>query len=47
VTIHIAVLAVKRNIPCNNEDCEHHWYYENLNDENDFQRIRLCSQNNL
>src|SRR4051794_18149535 len=47
MTTHIAILAVKHNIPCNNEDCEHHWHYENLNSGNGFQRIRSCSQTNL
>ncbi|GBC07762.1 hypothetical protein RclHR1_07680016 [Rhizophagus clarus] len=47
VTIHTAISAIKQNILCNDNNCEHHWYYEDLSDENGFRRIHPCSQNNL
>ena len=47
MTIRTAISAVKRNILCNDNNCEHHWYYKDLSDGNGFQRIRPCSQNNL
>jgi len=40
----MAVLAIK---PCNDDNCEHHWYYEDLPNEKGFRRIRPCSQNNV
>ncbi|CAB4408490.1 unnamed protein product [Rhizophagus irregularis] len=47
MTIRMAVSAVKQNIPCNNNNCEHNWYYEDLHDAKGFKRICPCSQNNL
>ena len=46
MTIRIAILAVKQNIPCNDKNCEHQWYYQDLSNGNGFQRITLCSKNN-
>jgi len=46
LTIKIAIDAVKKNIPCDNEFCEHKWYYENLLSGNGFQRVRECLNRN-
>ncbi|CAB4392942.1 unnamed protein product [Rhizophagus irregularis] len=45
-TIKLAIDAIKKNIPCDNEFCEHKWYYENLLSGNGFQRVRECQNNN-
>ncbi|GBB97117.1 hypothetical protein RclHR1_02920002 [Rhizophagus clarus] len=45
-TIRLAIDAIKKNIPCDNEFCEHKWYYENLLSGNGFQRVRECQNNN-
>ncbi|PKB97860.1 hypothetical protein RhiirA5_432384 [Rhizophagus irregularis] len=47
MTIRMAILAVKQNIPCNDNNCEHNWYYEDLHDAKGFKRVRPCSQNHL
>ena len=47
MTIRMAVLAIKQNIPYNDNNCEHHWYYEDLPNKKGFRRIRPCSQNNV
>ena len=46
LTIRLALDAIKKNIPCNNEFCEHKWYYENLLSGNGFQRVRECQNSN-
>ncbi|GBC49009.2 hypothetical protein GLOIN_2v1542684 [Rhizophagus irregularis DAOM 181602=DAOM 197198] len=45
-TIKLAIDAIKKNIPYDNEFCEHKWYYENLLSGNGFQRVRECQNNN-
>ncbi|CAB4389552.1 unnamed protein product [Rhizophagus irregularis] len=36
-TIKLAIDTIKKNISCDNEFCEHKWYYENLLSGNGFQ----------
>ncbi|GES74725.1 hypothetical protein GLOIN_2v1796283 [Rhizophagus clarus] len=43
----MAILAVKQNIPCNDNNCEHNWYYEDLHNAKGFKRVRQCPQNHL
>jgi hypothetical protein len=38
-------MSLKNNIPCNNQDCEHKWYYEDLSNGKGFQRITECAKN--
>ncbi|CAG8732162.1 9086_t:CDS:2, partial [Funneliformis caledonium] len=45
-TIKLAIIAVKRNIPCNEILYQHRWYYENLISGNGFQRVCKCQNNN-
>ncbi|CAG8586258.1 11429_t:CDS:2, partial [Funneliformis caledonium] len=42
--VRCAITAIRKNLPCNLEDCEHSWYYEDLPNERGFKRIRKCSQ---
>jgi hypothetical protein len=42
--VHYAITAIRENIPCSREDCEHPWYYEYLPNERGFKRIRKCSE---
>ncbi|CAB5217590.1 unnamed protein product [Rhizophagus irregularis] len=44
-TTSIALMSLKNNVPCNNPDCEHKWYYEDLPNGKGFQRITECAKN--
>ena len=44
-TTSIALMSLKNNVPCDNLDCEHKWYYENLPNGKGFQRIIECAKN--
>ncbi|CAG8829871.1 25162_t:CDS:1, partial [Gigaspora rosea] len=44
-TIHIAVEAVQKNIPCTRLEYPHSFYYVNLPNSKGFQRIRQCNFN--
>ncbi|RIB05642.1 hypothetical protein C2G38_2219090 [Gigaspora rosea] len=44
-TIRIAVQAVQANIPCNNPNCLHQYYYSNLPDGKGFLRQLECTSN--
>jgi len=35
-TTTIALTSLKNNIPCNNQNCEYKWHYENLPNERGF-----------
>ncbi|CAB4415593.1 unnamed protein product [Rhizophagus irregularis] len=39
-TIRLAIQAIKQNIPCDHEGCNHEWYYQDLPSGNGFERIR-------
>lgn len=41
----MALDAIKKNIPCDDEFCEHKWHYEDLILGNGFRRIRECQNN--
>ena len=41
----IALTSLKNNVPCNDQNCEHKWHYENLPNGNGFQRITECAKN--
>ncbi|RIB29555.1 hypothetical protein C2G38_2155016 [Gigaspora rosea] len=43
-TIRLTVEAVQRNIPCNNNNCNHEYYYRKLANNKGFMRIRECAQ---
>jgi hypothetical protein len=45
LSIQLAVLAVKNNIPCNDNNCSHEWFYEDLPNEKGFQRVLKCNKN--
>ncbi len=42
----MAISALKNNIPCNQTNCDHTWYYEDLSDNLGFQRITICLNEN-
>ncbi|CAI2182233.1 1074_t:CDS:2 [Funneliformis geosporum] len=42
--VRCAITAIRKNLPCSLEDCEHPWHYEDLPNERGFKRIRKCSQ---
>jgi len=42
----LAISALKNNIPCNQANCDHIWYYEDLPNNLGFQRITPCSNEN-
>jgi len=42
----LALDAIKKNIPCNDECCEYKWHYEDLLFGNGFQRVCECQNNN-
>ncbi|GBC42759.1 hypothetical protein GLOIN_2v1777145 [Rhizophagus irregularis DAOM 181602=DAOM 197198] len=44
-TTSIALKLLKNNILCNDSNCEHKWYYEDLPNEKGFQRITECAKN--
>ncbi|CAB4387173.1 unnamed protein product [Rhizophagus irregularis] len=44
-TTSIALKSLKNNILCNDSNCEHKWYYEDLPNEKGFQRITECAKN--
>jgi hypothetical protein len=46
LTIALAINAIKKNIPCDDESCQHTWYYEDLISGNGFQRVRECQNHN-
>ncbi|RIB06403.1 hypothetical protein C2G38_2046819 [Gigaspora rosea] len=43
-TIRLTVEAVQRNVPCNNNNCNHEYYYRELANNKGFMRIRKCAQ---
>lgn len=45
-TIRLAISALKNNVPCNRNNCDHAWYYEDLPDNTGFRRITPCSSIN-
>ncbi len=47
VPIRCAVTAIRENIPCSREGCDHPWYYEDLPNERGFKRMRKCSEGYL
>ena len=44
-SIQLAILAIKNNIPCNDNNCSHEWFYEDLSNENGFRRVLKCNKN--
>ncbi|GES96335.1 hypothetical protein GLOIN_2v1777145 [Rhizophagus clarus] len=44
-TTSIVLKSLKNNIPCDNQNCEHKWYYEDLPNKKGFQRITECAKN--
>ena len=42
-TIRLAIQAVKQNIPCSREECNHEWYYQDLPSGRGFERISSCA----
>jgi len=38
-------MSLKNNILCNNQDCKHKWYYEDLSNEKGFQKIIKYAKN--
>jgi hypothetical protein len=43
-TIRLAVETVGQNLPCDNQDCDHAYQYEDLPNGKGFRRIRPCSR---
>ncbi|CAB4379278.1 unnamed protein product [Rhizophagus irregularis] len=39
-------LSIKKNIPCDRDDCEHKWNYVNLPNRMEFERVRECNSFN-
>jgi hypothetical protein len=35
-------MSLKNNIPCNNPNCKHKWYYENLPNGKGFRTSEMC-----
>ncbi|KAF0559593.1 gephyrin: PROVISIONAL [Gigaspora margarita] len=42
-TIRLAIEAVQQNIPCNNTNCLHEYYYKEITNSMGFIRIRNCA----
>ncbi|PKY15305.1 hypothetical protein RhiirB3_380819 [Rhizophagus irregularis] len=42
-TIKLSISAIKKNIPCNQDGCEHKWSYMDLSNGKGFERIRECN----
>jgi len=42
-TIRLAIQAIKQNILCDREDCNHKWYYQDLPSGKGFERITNCT----
>ncbi|PKY61806.1 hypothetical protein RhiirA4_432072 [Rhizophagus irregularis] len=45
-TIKLSIIAIKKNIPCDRDDCEHKWNYVNLPNGMGFERVRECNSFN-
>ena len=45
LSIRLAILAIKHNISCNNDNCSHKWFYEDLPNGRGFRRILKCNEN--
>ena len=41
--IKLSISAIKKNIPCNQDGCEHKWSYMDLSNGKGFERIRECN----
>jgi hypothetical protein len=44
LSIQLAVLAIKNNIPCDDNNCSHKWFYEDLPNKKGFQRVLKCNK---
>ena len=40
----MAILAIQNNIPCNDNNCLHEWYYEDLSNGKGFRRLLKCNK---
>src|ERR1051325_6926176 len=45
-TIKLSITAIKTNIPCDQDGCEHKWSYVDLPNSKGFKRIRECNFSN-
>ena len=44
LSIQLTVLAIKNNIPCDDNNCSYEWFYEDLPNKKKFQRVLKCNK---